>query len=214
MGEKRRYLIQSHGDGYDLWLQDTVAGVAVTPLCDDTPENYQQLKTLQARLETSDQSTPARFQTMRHIETVRNYLNLCIKELLTRQEQHDQSKLESPEVEAYDAITHRLRGLTYGSDEYTATLQEYAPAIQHHYRHNRHHPEWHKAGIAGMTLIDLVEMLCDWRAASLRHADGDLFRSIAINQERFGYSDEVRAILENTALWLEQRRVYHKAEES
>jgi hypothetical protein len=29
--------------------------------------------------------------------------------------------------------------------------------------------------------------------------DGDLGRSIEQNQERFGYSDELRSILENTA---------------
>jgi hypothetical protein len=43
----------------------------------------------------------ARFKTLRHIETVRNYLNLCIRELLERAERHDQSKLESPEMEMF-----------------------------------------------------------------------------------------------------------------
>jgi hypothetical protein len=42
-------------------------------------------------------------------------------------------------------------------------------------------------------------MLCDWRAATLRHADGDLRRSIEINQKRFGYTDELKAVLLNTA---------------
>jgi len=31
----------------------------------------------------------SKFKTMRHIETVRNYLNCAIHELLNRQEQHD-----------------------------------------------------------------------------------------------------------------------------
>ena len=86
--------------------------------------------------------TDVRFKTMRHIETVRNYLSACIHELLIRQEQHDQSKLESPEVEAYEAITQQLRGLTYGSDAYRAVLRSQAPAIAHHYACNRHHPEF------------------------------------------------------------------------
>ena len=156
----------------------------------------------------------ARFQTMRHIETVRNFLGACIRELLHRQEQHDQSKLEPPEVEAYDAITHRLRGITYGSEEYRAVLREYRPAIQHHYQQNRHHPEHHANGYQDMTLLDLVEMLCDWKAASLRHADGDVRHSIVINQHRFGYSDDLAQIFRNTIDWIETQEVFHKAEES
>lgn len=58
-------------------------------------------------------------------------------------------------------------------------------------------------GIAGMTLIDLVEMFCDWAAAVQRHADGDLARSIEINRERFGISDQLAQILENTRIWLQ-----------
>lgn len=158
--------------------------------------------------------TQARFQTMRHIETVRNYLSACIRELLLRQEEHDQSKLEPPEVDAYDAITHQLHGLTYGSDEYRAVLKAHRPAIEHHYACQRHHPEHFKLGYRGMNLIDLLEMLCDWTATSLRHQDGDIRTSIAINQERFGYSDELATILHNTINWLETQPVYHKAEES
>lgn len=58
-------------------------------------------------------------------------------------------------------------------------------------------PETHK-GLHGMSLLDLVEMLCDWKAATLRHADGDIRRSIEINQKRFGYSDELKQIFLNT----------------
>jgi hypothetical protein len=42
-------------------------------------------------------------------------------------------------------------------------------------------------------------MICDWLAAVKRHKDGDIFRSIEVNQERFGYSDEIKEILKNTA---------------
>jgi hypothetical protein len=148
------------------------------------------------------------------METVRNYLNAVIRELLTRSEQHDQSKLEPPEVEAYDAITDQLRGLTYGSEKYRAVLRAHKPAIDHHYRVYRHHPEHFAQGYREMTLIDLLEMLCDWKAAGLRHADGDLYKSLAINQQRFGYSDELATILTNTAQWLEAQQVFHKAHES
>lgn len=157
-----------------------------------------------------------RFKTLRHIEAVRNFLNTCVREVLTRAEQHDQTKLDPPEREAYDEITERLRGLTYGSQEYKAQFSDgpLKAAVAHHYAHNRHHPEHHKNGIKDMTLIDLVEMLCDWKASSMRHNDGNILKSIEINQGRFGYSEDLRAILENTAKWLDSVSTYHKAQES
>lgn len=55
-----------------------------------------------------------------------------------------------------------------------------------------------RSPIRGMNLISLLEMLCDWKAATLRHNDGDIRKSIEINQRRFGYSDELKQILLNT----------------
>lgn len=156
----------------------------------------------------------ARFKTMRHIETVRNFINLCIIELLHRAEQHDQSKLEEPEAKMFDEYTQKLRAVTYGSEEYKNFLKELKPILDHHYAHNRHHPEHHKNGFKDMTLIDVMEMLCDWRASSMRHNDGNILKSIEINQARFGYSEDFKTILENTAKWIDSKQVYHKAQES
>jgi hypothetical protein len=50
-----------------------------------------------------------------------------------------------------------------------------------------------------MTLIDLVEMLADWRAAGERNKDGNIRKSIAVNSSRFKLSPQLRTILENTA---------------
>jgi hypothetical protein len=155
-----------------------------------------------------------RFKTMRHIETVRNYLGAAIRELVCRQEQHDQSKLADPERELFDEYTDKLRATTYGSDEYKEMLKGLGVALDHHYANNRHHPEHFKAGYREMTLIDLIEMLADWKSAGLRHHDGDIFKSIEINQKRFGYSDEIKEIFMNTARWLNDQPVFHKAEES
>ena len=55
-----------------------------------------------------------------------------------------------------------------------------------------------------MTLVDIVEMLCDWKAASLRHNDGNLLKSIEINANRFGYDDQLKQILINTAKILDE----------
>lgn len=49
-----------------------------------------------------------------------------------------------------------------------------------------------------MTLLDLIELLADWKAASMRHSNGDIMQSIMISQDRFGYNDEIKDILINT----------------
>jgi hypothetical protein len=138
-------------------------------------------------------------ETFRHIERVRNLLNACVVELLKRGELHDQTKLESPEVEVFAEYTPKLAGSTYGSDEYKGFLDAIKPALQHHYAHNRHHPEHHRNGVDDMNLLDIVEMLCDWKAASERHNDGNIRKSIEINANRFGLSPQLVKILENTA---------------
>jgi hypothetical protein len=71
-------------------------------------------------------------------------------------------------------------------------------ALDHHYSNNRHHPEYFENGINDMTLIDLIEMLCDWYAATQRHNDGDIFKSIEFNKTRFNMSDQLVSILTNT----------------
>lgn len=146
----------------------------------------------------------SRVDTQEHIAKVREYLCTMIDKLSVRAVFHDESKLDSPEVEVFDEVTPLLRGMTYGSDEYKESLARMKPALDHHYAHNSHHPEHYPEGIRGMCLLDLVEMLCDWKAAALRHADGDLLKSIELNQKRFGYSDELKQIFLNTVKYFEE----------
>jgi len=141
----------------------------------------------------------SRLDTLAHIEQVGAFLTEVRVSLLLRRVNHDKSKLEEPEKSVFDAMTPKLKGSTYGSDEYKGFLAAMKPALDHHYAHNSHHPEHYPDGIRGMCLLDVIEMLADWKAATMRHADGDLAKSIEINQKRFGYGDELKAILINTA---------------
>ncbi|MCK9327584.1 MAG: DUF5662 family protein [Bacteroidales bacterium] len=138
-------------------------------------------------------------ETYKHKSNVSKYIGFVIKELIERANTHDDSKISSFEADGFAKYTEILKDLTYGSEEYKETLKNMKPFLDHHYKHNRHHPEHFENGIKGMTLVDVVEMLCDWKAASLRHSDGNIHESIELNQKRFGYSDELKAIFLNTA---------------
>lgn len=139
------------------------------------------------------------YDTFRHIERVRNLLNYMVNDLLDRGRKHDQSKLVSPEVEYFAEYTDKLATCTYGSEEYEGYRKAMKPALDHHYASNRHHPEHFKDGVNDMNLIDVLEMLCDWKAASERHNDGNIRKSIEKNADRFGLSPQLVRILENTA---------------
>jgi len=58
---------------------------------------------------------------------------------------------------------------------------------------------WMNSPVSRMNLLDLIEMFIDWVASSRRHADGDIGRSIEVNRERFGMSDQLVRIFQNTA---------------
>ena len=146
-----------------------------------------------------------RWETQQHIENVRKYLRFFTDRLTTRGVEHDKSKLEPPEVELFAQQTEDLKNLEYGSEEYKASLDALKPALEHHYAVNRHHPQFHKAGINDMNLIDILEMLCDWKASSERNKNGNLLKSIETNAKRFGISNQLLQILINTARLLEEK---------
>lgn len=138
--------------------------------------------------------------TLVHIRHVAGYLNFVALLLARRGIDHDLSKLHPPEKPLFDQWTPVLAGITYGTPEYTANLENLRPALAHHYANNSHHPEHFPNGVAGMSLLDLVEMFCDWKAAGERHADGgDIMRSIEINTRRYQLDPQLVEILKNTA---------------
>lgn len=138
-------------------------------------------------------------ETKKHIARVSSLLNSCSNILSQKARNHDKDKIEdATEKKLFDKYTSKLKGCTYGSEEYKSYLEGLKPALDIHYANNRHHPEHFENGIQGMDLLDLLEMICDWKAASERHEDGNIYNSIHLNQARFGYSDELKQILINT----------------
>lgn len=161
----------------------------------------------------------SRVDTFKHIMRVRNLVAEITNILAEKSAVHDESKLHHPEKTIFDIATPALKKLTYGTQEYKDQLATLGPALKHHYANNSHHPEYHvcryidddditineeklKDGtaIGRMDLMEIIEMLADWKAAGERHADGgDIQRSIDINVERFGIDSQLERILRNTA---------------
>lgn len=138
--------------------------------------------------------------TKEHIGKVQARIHECTNNLIVRAERHDKSKLSEPEKSAYDGLMEfkSSHEMVYGSPDYAEGLKILGPALAHHYAKNTHHPEHWPTGVAGMSLLDILEMLCDWKAAGERYKDGSIAQSLEHNRERFGLSDQLFAILENT----------------
>jgi hypothetical protein len=146
-------------------------------------------------------------ETYKHKRRVAELMSIAIKHLITASVIHDDSKTQTPEAEVFEEYTPKLAGVTYGSDKYKEYLKEMKVALDHHYAVNEHHPEHFtqnpNGGIKGMNLLHIIEMLCDWKAATERHNDGDIKKSIEHNQKRFGYSDDLKQIFLNTVFDLD-----------
>ena len=148
-----------------------------------------------------DLAYDSRPDTLLHSLRVGELMVEMIQEAVHRSVRHDRSKIEPPEVELFDLMTPQLKTLVYGSPDYVASLALLKPALDHHYAVNRHHPEhFGTRGINAMTLVDLVELIADWKASTERMGGtGDLRQSIKINMARFGIGDQLAGILLATA---------------
>lgn len=136
-----------------------------------------------------------------HIALVKSYMENFAYEIIQRGAEHDNSKLQSPEKEGFDAANNTLN-IAYDSEEYKNSLNKLKETLEHHYKFNSHHPQHYKDGINGMNLFDVVEMLLDWCASVKRYKNGNIIKSLEINKERFGISDQLYSILLNTVKYI------------
>lgn len=137
--------------------------------------------------------------TLEHIGKVREILAKFRIYLAGRGFNHDQSKLEEPEKALFDEWSPKLSAMEYGSGEYMDALKHLGPALDHHYRENRHHPEHFENGVLDMNLFDILEMLADWKAAGERVKEGGMDNSLTTNKIRFDIPDALMLVIDNTA---------------
>ena len=124
-------------------------------------------------------------ETTKHKGWVAWYMLKVCWVLIRRAAVHDLSKYSKDEAPYFERALPMLRGLEYGSSEYKEALNSLGPALNHHYRNNSHHPEFYNGSIDDMSPLDIIEMLCDHKAATRRHSTGDMKKSMEINSKRF-----------------------------
>lgn len=123
-----------------------------------------------------------------HQVLVRTYLLRLAHQLEERALLHDLSKFSLDEFEGMVSLNSIARGQRLDSPGYKDTLR--SEAIKLHWSRNSHHPEYHKDGIKDMSLLDLIEMVIDWRAASETYKRTSFGESLQIQKERFKMTEE------------------------
>lgn len=128
-------------------------------------------------------------------EWMRRAWNLLELQLLT----HDESKYSEEEAEIYAVVTPEFAKYEYGTPEHSAVGDKLGPAWKHHLANNPHHPEYHDNGVDDMDLLYIVEMLCDWKAASMRNPNQDFKKSLQLNLDKKKVAPQLQSVMINTA---------------
>ena len=134
-----------------------------------------------------------------HISRVRKHMNTFVQLLLKRAINHDKSKLEEPELSWWKEMDKEPR-YPYGSEEYKQKIKRWNKVFKHHYQYNRHHPEHYEYGVSEMTLIDIVEMMCDWLGYKDTTTVTEALKVCDEQMARYDISEELRQIILNTLL--------------
>ncbi len=125
--------------------------------------------------------------TKHKLQVMRFMLKVCLR-ILKRAWVHDFSKYSKEEA-PYFAAAANTKDVVYGSEEYKRDVEvNLKPALDHHYRLNSHHPQHFEKGFKEMQPLDVIEMLCGWKASTLRNKNGNIRTSLDLNRKRFGYT--------------------------
>lgn len=131
-----------------------------------------------------------------HIRGVQSWMRHVVTLWADRMVTHDQSKYSSPELPLIQQKA-RLDSIPLNTPEYHEALGQIKGAVQAHYECNTHHPEHYPGGVLDMSLLDLLEMICDWRVAAEMNGT-DLTESFDKCVERFKIPDDLRRVLFNS----------------
>jgi hypothetical protein len=154
-----------------------------------------------------DMTTDFLCETILHVSEVSENLEIIASELRKRGCAHDRTKFQALEFDAFVSTREKFKKANYGTPEYQECVDIVKPAVDHHHANNRHHTGFHAAGVSGMSLIDLAEMIADWKAAERRSPDKKLKDTLDYAFNKYGIGKQLGCILRNTMAdlgWIEE----------
>ena len=143
----------------------------------------------------------------KHIAHVQDCFRSIINHLSIRAHFHDMSKLMDDEFNGFIHFERLDPNLEYGSPAYKEAFKEIEhhvqEAIKLHHSRNDHHPEYHD-NVQSMNFLQILEMVCDWKAACQSYSDSGSFRrSVEIGKQKYDFSKEQLWLIDQVADLLE-----------
>jgi len=142
------------------------------------------------------------FKVLTHIIAHRAHVRARLEQVIARLREratlHDLTKLQPTEFDVFCETHEEFTKARFGTPEYRAVEEKGRKAVQHHYRHNRHHVKHHRNGWKDMNLIDLLELLADWKAASRRNPNEWFEDGFVKAMNRAEFPEPIRILLTNT----------------
>lgn len=136
--------------------------------------------------------------TILHVGEVAENLEVCASNLRQRGFAHDRTKFKALEFDAFVSTREKFKKANFGTPEYQACIDIIKPAVDSHYANNSHHTGYYQNGIKDMSLLDILEMVCDWKAANRRSPDLDFDESINRCVKKYNISPELEKIIRTT----------------
>lgn len=135
---------------------------------------------------------------IKHRAEVQENISMICRRLEARGMAHDLSKFGEIEFDAFLSTRERFKKANYGTPEYDECVKAIQPAIDHHYAYNLHHTKHWPNGINNMSLIDIVEMVADWRAAERRSPDRTLKDTMEDAFKKYKIEGQLKQAIINT----------------
>lgn len=130
--------------------------------------------------------------TRKHQQLVAKYMLAVANDLIYRATHHDESKLVEPERSKYIEPVWHLRHTKYGTERHKELVKQMGVGVEHHLSTNDHHLEYYES-YAQMNLIVLIEMCCDWIAASKRQNNNP-----TLPLAKYEFDPKLESIIRNT----------------
>ena len=136
--------------------------------------------------------------TRTHQQLVAALLLDVAQRFIERAINHDASKFSDAEKPFYVDPVYELntQEVPYGSDKYIELTKMMGDGWKHHASVNDHHPEYW-GDMSKANLFAIIEMLCDWVAASMRRGNNPnvpLDRTVI----KYELGDMLAKIMQNT----------------
>jgi len=138
-----------------------------------------------------------------HKDGVKDYLKFIVNLLASRALTHDNSKNSDEEYKYFKMANSVNRNQFKTYEEYLNYIKPTLDkGLEHHYNVNRHHPEYFDNGIDDMNLIDILEMIVDWKV-SIEQNDKELYEEIDYNFNKYNVSEQLKKIILNTYKYID-----------